>query len=84
MVQLPSALELTTLTVDDVVRQLCANLGIPGTPSNFALRHKDTDELVVNEDLPEKIKNRSNLGYAILYHVCNITDVRYLCRLVRI
>ncbi|KAG2157784.1 ELMO/CED-12 family-domain-containing protein [Suillus bovinus] len=50
-----------TLTVDDVVRQLCVNLKVTEPSSNFALRDKDTDELVVNENLRKKIKNKANL-----------------------
>ncbi|KAG2355702.1 ELMO/CED-12 family-domain-containing protein [Suillus spraguei] len=50
-----------TLTVDDVVRQLCVNLKVTEPSSNFALRDKDTDELIVNENLRKKIKNKANL-----------------------
>ncbi|EGN96731.1 hypothetical protein SERLA73DRAFT_75603 [Serpula lacrymans var. lacrymans S7.3] len=46
-----------TLTVDDVVRQLCLNLKIMDPPSNYALRD-DTDELVTNDNLRKKIKNK--------------------------
>jgi engulfment/cell motility protein 1 len=53
-----------TLTVDDVVRQLCVNLKVTEPSSNFALRDKDTDELVVNENLRKKIKNKANLKCA--------------------
>ncbi|KAF9482537.1 hypothetical protein BDN70DRAFT_874883 [Pholiota conissans] len=49
-----------TLTVDDVVRQLCVNLKIKESPSHFALRD-EADELVTNDNLRKKIKNRSNL-----------------------
>jgi engulfment/cell motility protein 1 len=55
-----------TLTVDDVVRQLCVNLKVTEPSSNFALRDKDTDELIVNENLRKKIKNKANLKCAIL------------------
>ncbi|OAX43979.1 hypothetical protein K503DRAFT_679972 [Rhizopogon vinicolor AM-OR11-026] len=50
-----------TLTVDDVVRQLCVNLKVTEPSSNFALRDKDTDELIVNENLRKTIKNKANL-----------------------
>lgn len=53
-----------TLTVDDVVRQLCVNLKVTEPSSNFALRDKDTDELIVNENLRKKIKNKANLKCA--------------------
>jgi engulfment/cell motility protein 1 len=49
-----------TLTVDDVVRQLCINLKIKDAPSNFALRD-ETDELVTNDNLRKKIKTKVNL-----------------------
>jgi len=48
------------LTVDDVVKQLCINLKIKETPSNFALRD-ETDELVTNDNLRRKIKTKVNL-----------------------
>ncbi|KAF8892151.1 ELMO/CED-12 family-domain-containing protein [Infundibulicybe gibba] len=49
-----------TLTVDDVVKQLCINLQIKDPPGNFALRD-DTDELVTNDNLRKKIKTKVNL-----------------------
>jgi engulfment/cell motility protein 1 len=49
-----------TLTVDDVVRQLCINLKIKAPPTNFALRD-ETDELVTNDNLRKKIKTKVNL-----------------------
>ncbi|KAG5647473.1 hypothetical protein DXG03_009408 [Asterophora parasitica] len=49
-----------TLTVDDVVKQLCINLKIKELPSNFALRD-ETDELVTNDNLRKKIKGKLNL-----------------------
>ncbi|KAF8159524.1 ELMO/CED-12 family-domain-containing protein [Crassisporium funariophilum] len=49
-----------TLTVDDVVKQLCINLKIKEPPSHFALRD-ETDELVTNDNLRKKIKNKVNL-----------------------
>lgn len=50
-----------SLTVDDVVRQLCISLQIKGPPSDFALRDEVNEELVTNENLRQKIKNKSNL-----------------------
>ncbi|KAF4610887.1 hypothetical protein D9613_007022 [Agrocybe pediades] len=49
-----------TLTVDDVMKQLCLNLKIKESPSNFALRD-DLDELVTNDNLRKKIRNKVNL-----------------------
>ncbi|KAF9525327.1 ELMO/CED-12 family-domain-containing protein [Crepidotus variabilis] len=49
-----------TLTVDDVVKQLCTSLHIQEPPSHFALRD-ESDELVTNENLRKKIKNKVNL-----------------------
>lgn len=49
-----------TLTVDDVVRQLCLNLKIKEPHSNFALRD-ELDELVTNDNLRKKIKGKVNL-----------------------
>lgn len=49
-----------TLTVDDVVKQLCLNLKIKEPPANFALRD-ETEELVTNDNLRKKIKTRVNL-----------------------
>lgn len=51
-----------TLTVDDVVKQLCLNLKIKDSPSHFALRD-ETDELVTNDNLRRKIKNKVNLKW---------------------
>jgi engulfment and cell motility protein 1 len=51
-----------TLTVDDVVKQLCINLKIKDPPSNFALRD-ETDELVTNDNLRKKIKAKVNLKW---------------------
>jgi engulfment/cell motility protein 1 len=50
------------LTVDEVVRQLVNSptLRLTGPPSQYALRD-DTDELITNENLRKKIKNRVNL-----------------------
>lgn len=49
-----------TLTVEDVVKQLCVNLKIKGPPSDYALRD-ETDELVTNDNLRKKIKTKVNL-----------------------
>ena len=51
-----------TLTVDDVVKQLCVNLKIKDPSSHFALRD-ETDELVTNDNLRRKIKNKVNLKW---------------------
>ncbi|KAF9218953.1 hypothetical protein BS17DRAFT_718897 [Gyrodon lividus] len=50
-----------TLTVDDVVRQLCVNLKVTEPSTHFALRDRDTDELVTNDNLRKKIKNKAHL-----------------------
>ncbi|KAF8906223.1 ELMO/CED-12 family-domain-containing protein [Gymnopilus junonius] len=50
-----------TLTVDDVIKQLCVNLKIKEPPSHLALRDNDTDELVTNDNLRRKIKYKVNL-----------------------
>ena len=49
-----------TLTVDDVVRQLCINLKMKEAYFNYALRD-ETDELVTNDNLRKKIKGKVNL-----------------------
>ncbi|KAF8916264.1 ELMO/CED-12 family-domain-containing protein [Mucidula mucida] len=49
-----------TLTVADVVKQLCVNLKIKGPPVDYALRD-ETDELVTNDNLRKKIKTKVNL-----------------------
>jgi engulfment and cell motility protein 1 len=51
-----------TLTVDDVVRQLCINLKIRDAPAKYALRD-ETDELVTNDNLRKVIKAKLNLKY---------------------
>jgi len=48
-----------TLTVDDVVKQLCTSLK-KEPASNFALRD-DSDELVTNDNLRKKIRGRFGL-----------------------
>jgi len=50
-----------TLTVEDVVRQLCVNLKVTEPSTNFALRDRDTEELLTNENLRKKIKNKAHL-----------------------
>ncbi|KAF9240704.1 ELMO/CED-12 family-domain-containing protein [Melanogaster broomeanus] len=50
-----------TLTVEDVVRQLCVNLKVTEPSTNFALRDRDNDELVTNDNLRKKIKNKAHL-----------------------
>lgn len=52
-----------TLTVDDVVKQLCVNLKIKGVSTDYALRD-ETDELVTNDNLRKKIKTKVNLKCA--------------------
>lgn len=60
------------LTVDDVVRQLCVNLTIKEPPSHFALRD-EADELVTNDNLRKKIKNKSNLKYVLpVFQMCSL------------
>ncbi|KAF5387336.1 hypothetical protein D9757_005795 [Collybiopsis confluens] len=49
-----------TLTVADVVRQLCVNLKIKGAPSDYALRDENND-LVTNDNLRKKIKAKLDL-----------------------
>jgi engulfment/cell motility protein 1 len=52
-----------TLTVEDVVKQLCLNLKIKDPPVMFALRD-EMDDLVTNDNLRKKIKTKLNLKYA--------------------
>ena len=49
-----------TLTVDDVIRQLCVNLKIKEPASHFALRD-ESDDLVTNENLRKKIRAKVHL-----------------------
>lgn len=49
-----------TLTVEDVVRQLCINLKLKDPPAMFSLRDED-DTLVTTENLNKMIKSRANL-----------------------
>lgn len=49
-----------TLTVDDVIKQLCLNLKIKEPPSHLALRD-DSDDLVTNENLRKKIRAKVHL-----------------------
>ena len=48
------------LAVEDVIRQLCLNLKIEGPPVLFALRD-ESDELVTDDNLRKKIKEKANL-----------------------
>jgi engulfment/cell motility protein 1 len=54
-----------TLTVDDVVRQLCINLKIKEPPAYYALRD-ETDDLVTNDNLRKKIKMKVPLKCVVL------------------
>lgn len=49
-----------SLAVDDVIRQLCVNLKIQEPPVMFALRDEN-DELVTDDNLRRKIKERVKL-----------------------
>ena len=49
-----------TLAVEDVVRQLCISVKIKDPPSCYALRDEN-EELVTNENLKKKIKQKVNL-----------------------
>ena len=49
-----------TLTVDDVVRQLCINLKITDPPGRHALRD-EADELVTNDNLRKMIRMKREL-----------------------
>lgn len=50
-----------TLTVEDVVRQLCLHLKVAEPHTNLALRDRDTEELITSENLRKKIKNKVHL-----------------------
>ena len=63
-----------TLTVDDVVRQLCVNLKVTELSTNFALRDRDTEELVTNENLRKKIKNKAHLKSVLSSNNTRSTD----------
>ena len=68
-----------TLTVDDVVKQLCLNLKIQDPPGMFALRD-EMDDLVTNDNLRKKIKTKLNLKF-----VCHDPSIaRYLTLLLRL
>ncbi|OCH96256.1 hypothetical protein OBBRIDRAFT_229080 [Obba rivulosa] len=49
-----------TLTVEDVIRQLCISLKLKEPPAVYALRD-ETDELITNDNLRKKIKGKVNL-----------------------
>ena len=51
-----------TLTVEDVVRQLCLNLKMKDPPAMFSLRDEE-DALVTTENLNKMIKSKANLKY---------------------
>ncbi|KAI5999373.1 ELMO/CED-12 family-domain-containing protein [Pisolithus orientalis] len=50
-----------TLTVEDVVRQLCLHLKVTEPHTALALRDRDTEELITSENLRKKIKNKVHL-----------------------
>ncbi|KAI0765665.1 ELMO/CED-12 family-domain-containing protein [Trametes elegans] len=49
-----------SLSVDDVIRQLCISLKLKDPPAMYALRD-ESDELVTNDNLKKKIKGKVNL-----------------------
>ncbi|KAL7280702.1 hypothetical protein PYCCODRAFT_1443323 [Trametes coccinea BRFM310] len=49
-----------SLSVDDVIRQLCISLKLKDPPAMYALRDEN-DELVTNDNLRKKIKGKVNL-----------------------
>jgi engulfment and cell motility protein 1 len=49
-----------SLSVDDVIRQLCISLKLKDTHAVYALRDEN-DELVTNDNLRKKIKGKVNL-----------------------
>lgn len=49
-----------TLTVEDVIRQLCLNLKLKDPPAMFSLRDED-ETLVTTENLNKMIRSRANL-----------------------
>lgn len=49
-----------SLSVDDVIRQLCISLKLKDPPVVYALRDEN-DELVTNDNLRKKIKGKVNL-----------------------
>ncbi|KAF9479163.1 hypothetical protein BDN70DRAFT_879136 [Pholiota conissans] len=49
-----------SLTVNDVIMQLCANLQLKEPPTSFALKDAN-NELVTDRNLKIKIENRTNL-----------------------
>ena len=53
-----------SLTVSDVVKQLCVNLQMRRPASDFTLRDEN-DELVTDENLRKKIKTKAKLKYAL-------------------
>lgn len=65
-----------TLTVDDIVKQLCVNLKIKGAPSEYALRDI-TDELVTDDNVRKKIKTKIDLKCVPCNHPIRCIDWRH-------
>lgn len=57
-----------------MIRQLCSNLKVPDHPALYALRD-DQDELVTDENLRKKIKDKVNLKYEIGEQLLDISDL---------
>jgi hypothetical protein len=53
-----------TLTVDDVIRQLCISLKLADPPARYALRD-DADELVTNDNLRKMIRTKRDLKLVV-------------------
>lgn len=51
----------SSLSVVDVIKQLCLNLQIQEPYTSFALRDKDSDDLVTDENLKKMIKQKAHL-----------------------
>ena len=60
-----------SLAVDDVIRQLCVNLKIQEPPVMFALRDEN-DELVTDDNLRRKIKDRVKLKWVMFRVFCGV------------
>lgn len=72
-----------TLTVEDVVKQLCINLKIQEPPVMYALRD-ETDDLVTNDNLRKKIKAKVNLKCVLSRIIHAIAECSLVCdRLVK-
>ena len=50
-----------SLSVQDVLKQLCVNVGLPSPPADYALRDDNADELVTDDNLRRKIKAKAKL-----------------------